>query len=85
MFDSPFRKKVDDIESLSTLSPAEVWRKLGLIDKTGVPTERGIIFSFSRGEGLAVAVGLEDPTYPIEEFVYDLANLSCRSLFQGIC
>jgi superfamily II DNA/RNA helicase len=85
VFDSPFReKKQEDLESLSALSPAEVWAKLGLIDSMGVPTQRGVIFSFfSRGEGLAVAVGLEDESYPIDEFVYDLANLRAGHRFRA--
>ena len=85
VFDSPFREKTsDDLESLSTLSPAEVWAKLRLIDSKGVPTMRGIIFSFfSRGEGLAVAVALEDESYPVDELVYDLANLRAGHRFRG--
>ena len=86
VFDSPFRDKrpEEDWESLSALSPAEVWAKLGLIDSKGVPTMRGIIFSFfSRGEGLAVAVALEDLSYPIDEMIYDLANLRAGHRFRA--
>jgi hypothetical protein len=57
-------------------SPAHAWRRLGLVDAQGFPTPRGIIFSFfNNGEGLAVAAALEDETYPIDELVFDLANL----------
>lgn len=86
IFDSPFKEKaqVEDWENLSTLSPAEVWAKLGLIDTKGVPTLRGEIFSFfSRGEGLAVAVALEDRSYPIDEMINDLANLRAGHRFRA--
>ena len=86
IFESPFikKKQSEDLESLSALYPAEVWSKLGLIDQDGIPTQRGLIFSFfSRGEGLAVAVALEDLSYPIEELVYDLANLRAGHRFRA--
>jgi hypothetical protein len=60
------------------LTPALAWRKLGLIDPDGTPTRRGVIFSFfHHGEGLAIAAALEQGAdfYPIDELVYDLANL----------
>ena len=67
-----------------TPSPAHAWRRLGLIDVTGVPTPRGILFSFfHHGEGLAVAAALEDEKYPIEELVFDLANLRAGPRFAG--
>ena len=67
-----------------TASPAYAWRQLGLIDVAGEPTQRGIIFSFfQRGEGLAVAAALEDESYPIEELVFDLANLRAGPRFAG--
>ncbi len=84
IFESPFREKSEpeDLENLSTLYPAEVWAKLGLIDSEGVPTRRGLIFSFfSRGEGLAIAVALEDLSYPIDELIRDLANLRAGHRF----
>src|SRR4029453_9401794 len=56
-------------------SPTYAWRHLGLVQPAGTPTQRGMIFSFFHGgEGLAVAVALEDETYPIEELIFDLAN-----------
>lgn len=65
-------------------SPAFAWRRLGLIDVTGVPTPRGILFSFfHHGEGFAVAAALEDESYPIEELVFDLANLRAGPRFAG--
>jgi hypothetical protein len=67
-----------------TASPAHAWRRLGLIDAAGVPTQRGILFSFfHHGEGLAVAAALEDEKYPIEELVFDLANLRAGPRFAG--
>jgi hypothetical protein len=57
-------------------SPAHAWRRLGLIDACGHPTQRGVIFSFfNSGEGLAVAAALEDANYAVEDLVFDLANV----------
>jgi len=66
-----------DCETLElSVSPALAWRQLGLVDQKGVPTRRGIIFGFfNQGEGLAIAAALEEPDYPIEDLVFDLANL----------
>ena len=66
-----------DCEALElSVSPALAWRQLSLVDQKGVPTRRGIIFSFfNQGEGLAVAAALEEPDYPIDDLVFDLANL----------
>ncbi|MBV8099521.1 MAG: DEAD/DEAH box helicase, partial [Verrucomicrobia bacterium] len=66
-----------DCEALDlSVSPALGWRQLGLVDQKGVPTRRGIIFGFfNQGEGLAVAAALEELDYPIEDLVFDLANL----------
>jgi superfamily II DNA/RNA helicase len=70
---------------LSTASgTALLWRRLGLVDAAGRPTRRGRIVSFfSQSDGLAIAAALEDPTYPIEELVYDLANLDAGFRFSG--
>lgn len=63
---------------------AHAWRRLGLIEPNGVPTRRGIIFSyFHHGEGLAVAAALEDEGYPISDLVFDLANLRAGPRFAG--
>ncbi len=85
VFESPFKENENNsLESLSSLSPADVWIKLGLINSSGIPTQRGIIFSFfTRGEGLAVALALEDQNYPVEELIYDLANLRAGHRFQS--
>ena len=61
---------------------ALLWRRLGLVDAAGVPTRRGqIVSSFSAGDGLAIAAALEDQKYPLEELMYDLANLEAGYRF----
>lgn len=63
---------------------AYAWRRLGLIEAHGAPTQRGIVFSyFHHGEGLAVAAALEDDRYPISDLVFDLANLRAGPRFAG--
>ena len=65
-------------------SPTYAWRHLGLVEPDGTPTTRGMIFSFFHGgEGLAVAVALEDEAYPIDEVVFDLANIRAGPRFAG--
>src|SRR4030095_13512360 len=67
-----------------TVTPAWAWRKLGLIEPDGRPTRRGIVFSFFlHGEGVAAAAALEDETYPIDDLVFDLANLRAGARFAG--
>lgn len=85
VFDSPFREDAErEKRNLTDLSPVDAWRELGLVDGQAVPTGRGEIFSlFSRGEGLAIAVALEDEDYPIEELVHDLANLRAGHRFRS--
>jgi len=72
-------------KQLSTATgTALLWRRLNLVDGAGVPTRRGRIVSFfSQGDGLAIAAGLEDERYPLEELVYDLANLDAGFRFCG--
>jgi hypothetical protein len=63
-------------------SPAFAWRRLGLIETDGTPTERGVLFSFfNNGEGLAVAAALDDGTYDIGDLLFDLANLRAGHRF----
>jgi superfamily II DNA/RNA helicase len=63
---------------------AMLWRRLGLVDAAGVPTHRGRTVSFfSQGYGLAIAAALEDTTYPLDELIYDLANLDAGFRFCG--
>jgi superfamily II DNA/RNA helicase len=66
------------------VTPAWAWRKLGLIEPDGRCTRRGVVFGFfPHGEGLAVAAALEDDTYPIEDLIFDLANLRAGARFSG--
>lgn len=68
----------------AAMTPALAWRTLGLIEASGVPTRRGRLASlFQHGEGLAIAAALEDPAYPIDELVFDLANLRAGHRFAG--
>ena len=87
IYDSPFKEDSAQHRTsgdLSNLTLAEVWFELGLIDEEARPTSRGRLFScFSRGEGLAVAVALEDPNYPVKELVLDLANLRAGHRFRS--
>jgi superfamily II DNA/RNA helicase len=63
---------------------ALLWRRMGLIDASGAPTRRGTIASFfTQGNGLAVAAALEQESYPVEELIYDLANLDGGFRFCG--
>ncbi|HAM71431.1 MAG TPA: hypothetical protein DCM86_07300 [Verrucomicrobiales bacterium] len=63
---------------------AMLWRRLGLVDSAGRPTRRGEMVSFfAHGDGLAVAAALEDETYPLDELIYDLADLDAGFRFCG--
>ena len=63
---------------------ALLWRRLGLVDAAGVPTLRGRIVSvFSQGDGLAIAAALENGGYPLDELIYDLADLDAGFRFCG--
>jgi len=63
---------------------ALLWRRLGLVDAAGVPTLRGRIVSFfSQGDGLAIGAALEDQSYPLDELIYDLADLDAGFRFAG--
>jgi hypothetical protein len=67
-----------------TVSPAYAWRRLGLVEPDGKPTQRGTVFGFFQGgEGLAIAAALEDETYPIDDLVFDLANIRAGPRFAG--
>jgi superfamily II DNA/RNA helicase len=75
-----YRAECEGIE-LST-TPALAWRQLGLINESGAPTRRGVLFSFfNQGEGLAIAAALENADYPVEDLVFDLANLRAGHRF----
>ena len=63
---------------------ALLWRRLNLVDSAGVPTLRGrIVSAFSQGDGLAIAAAIEDEKYPLDELIYDLANLDAGFRFCG--
>ena len=65
-------------------SPAYAWRRLGLVEPDGTPTRRGVVFGFFQaGEGLAIAAALEDERYPIDDLIFDLANLRAGPRFAG--
>ena len=73
-----------DLTTTITSSPAYAWRQLRLVGEDGTPTRRGALFSFFHaGEGLAIAAGLEDETYPIDDLVFDLANIRAGPRFAG--
>jgi hypothetical protein len=73
-----------DLTTVITSSPAYAWRQLGLVGEDGKPTPRGVLFSFFQGgEGLAIAAALEDETYPIDDLVFDLANIRAGPRFAG--
>ena len=62
--------------TLHTARAGRLWKKLGLIDAAGRPTERGHVASlFQHGEGLAVAAALEDLSYDAHAIAWDLAEL----------
>jgi hypothetical protein len=62
--------------TLHTARAGRLWKKLGLIDASGRPTDRGHVASlFQHGEGLAVAAALEDQAYDAHALAWDLAEL----------
>jgi superfamily II DNA/RNA helicase len=75
-----FRPECESIEL--SVTPTFAWRHLGLIDKGGKPTRRGVLFSyFNQGEGLALAAALEQEEYAIDDLVFDLGNLRAGHRF----
>lgn len=63
---------------------AALWRRLRLVDDVGVPTRRGrVVAALSQTAGLALAAALEDEAYPLDELVYDVANLDAGFRFAG--
>ncbi len=63
---------------------ALTWRRLNLVDAEGKPTLRGRVVSFfQQGDGLAIAAALEDERYPLDELIYDIANLDGGFRFCG--
>jgi hypothetical protein len=73
-----------DLTTVITNSPAYAWRSLGFVAEDGTPTRRGVLFSFFQaGEGLAIAAALEEETYPIDDLIFDLANIRAGPRFAG--
>ncbi|HTI73130.1 MAG TPA: DEAD/DEAH box helicase [Candidatus Limnocylindria bacterium] len=70
------------LELPTATGTALLWRRLLLVDALGAPTLRGRVVSyFSGGDGLAIAAALEDSSYPLDELIYDLANLDAGFRF----
>lgn len=68
----------------TTTGTALTWRRLNLVDAAGKPTLRGRVVSFfQQGDGLAIAAALEDERYPLDELIYDIANLDAGFRFCG--
>lgn len=60
------------------------WQRLGVLDRHLRLTVRGEIVSFFLGpEGLALAAALEDRRYPLDDLLYDAANLFAGDRFAG--
>ncbi len=60
------------------------WQRLGLLDRSLLLTPRGEIVSFFIGpEGLALAAALDDVRYPLDDLVFDCANLFAGDRFSG--
>lgn len=75
-------------EACLALPPAATlfwqWQRLGVLDRELWLTSRGeIVAAFAGPEGLAVAAALEDRRYPLEDLVFDLANLFATDRFSG--
>ncbi|MBK28192.1 MAG: DEAD/DEAH box helicase [Verrucomicrobiales bacterium] len=63
---------------------ALLWKRLKLVDDLGKPTLRGRIVSFfSQNYGLGIAAALEDLSLPVNELVYELANLDAGFRFSN--
>ena len=70
---------------LSTV-PTPLWQaqRVGVLDAVLRLTPRGNIVSFFLGpEGLALAAALADKRYPLDDLVYDSANLFAGDRFSG--
>ena len=76
---------VETCKKLQTATgTALTWRRLNLVDAAGKPTLRGRMVSFfQQGDGLAIAAALEDERYPLDELIYDIADLDAGFRFCG--
>jgi hypothetical protein len=73
------------LELTPATGTAAWWRRLELVDDRGVPTRRGrVVAALSQSAGLAMAAAMEDEAYPLDELVYDLANLDAGFRFAGV-
>ncbi len=73
------------LQAPAGLSPALAWRIFGLVEAHGNVTDRGQIFAqFDYAEGLAIAAALDDANYPVEDIIFDLANLRAGHRFAGL-
>jgi hypothetical protein len=60
------------------------WQRTGVLDRSLRLTVRGEIVSFFLGpEGLALAAALEDRRYPLDDLLFDAANLFAGDRFAG--
>ncbi len=60
------------------------WQRTGVLDRDLRLTVRGEIVSFFLGpEGLALAAALEDRRYPLDDLLFDTANLFAGDRFSG--
>jgi superfamily II DNA/RNA helicase len=60
------------------------WQRTGVLDRKLQLTVRGEIVSFFLGpEGLALAAALEDRRYPLDDLLFDAANLFAGDRFSG--
>lgn len=60
------------------------WQRTGVLDRHLQLTVRGEIVSFFLGpEGLALAAALEDRRYPLDDLLFDAANLFSGDRFSG--
>jgi hypothetical protein len=60
------------------------WQRTGVLDRNLRLTVRGEIVSCFLGpEGLALAAGLEDRRYPLDDLLFDAANLFAGDRFTG--
>lgn len=65
-------------------TPLWQWQRVGVLDKQLRITARGTIVAVFLGpEGLALAAGLEDRRYPVEQLLFDCANLFAGDRFAG--
>jgi len=78
-------RHIGDCRKLPTRTgTALLWRRLELVDDSGAPTRRGRIVSFYHGaDGLGIVAALEDTSIPLEELVYEIANLHAGFRFAG--